>query len=521
MQKGLSAISIPSVSSAWKGVDDTLKLLEKMANILKPLHRDAEVAGLARQLRLRRQQPLYVFHSDAADASVDLEEVELPGAAGPVMAHRVRPGVLLLDDRSGLGLRRHFCDVSLRDTAALMTEHRATTPLLCDTLPDSDADGVLAAFGAARQAWFSLDELQLIVSRELEALDRLIEKLKVSTTSPTDPDEDSNYLARLGMLVADLLQEERDRSRDREAAQRNFQLIVHQVVEHIGTDAFTQEIKSSAIDHFRPRWLRHVFGKTSVEVRLNNEAINRLVETIDQAARRAADERIRGIARRINKLEAGRFSRRFGQDAEHWLQPSASRSRSSQTTHEAIATAGRGFRFKFERLGIVNRLMRARMEIAGLFMLVFLGLSVFTEQATAMRKPITLGALVLALIITVVSYFTSRALEEERLQEEMESLREQLSKAGMEAAARCYGDVLEDTMSRIEEIANEIKSSLGAQSGGRAGRTVSAPSVIAILSSLKTELSRELSNPTGGSTYIKQQLEQLIGPGGSLRTALR
>lgn len=509
------------ITSAWKCVDDALKLLERMAGVLKPLHRDSEVAGIGRTLRIRRQQPLFVLQANPADALGEMAIVELPGAPGDVKARQLRPGVLVLDNVPDLGLRRHFCDVGRRDAADLRAPQGATMPLLLDALPDSSLDAGLAAFGAARQAWFSIDELQRIVIRELEALDRLIEKLKIPPPSAGGATAGHGYFARLGALVAELQEEERERSRDRETLQRNFLLVVRSIVTaQVTPGSVIQEIKPTAVDRFRPPGMRHVIGKTHVDVRLGNDAINQLVADIDREACRAAEDRIHGMARSIEKLSAGQFARYFGAGAEQWLHPVERKTR--PTTHPTIAVAGAGFQFKLERLGVVNRLMRARMEIAGLLMLVFLALSVFSREDQAERRA-WIGAVTLAVavLITVVSYFTSGILEEERLEEEVEQLRDQLTKSGMEAAARLYGDLLSGAVARLAELGEEAKARQGAPIAGRPARTSAVgPAIVPFLTGLRADLARELGG-TGGPGAVKQQLEQLIGSGGTLRTALR
>ena len=514
-------MSTPSITSAWKCVDDALKLLERMAVILNPLHRDAEVAGIGRMLRMRRQQPLYVLQANPAEALDDLAPVELPGAPGDTRARQLRPGVLVLEHGTDLGLHRHFCDVGRRDAADPRAPQGATTPLLLDALPDNSLDSGLAAFGAARQAWYSIDELQRIISRELEALDRLIDKLKGGPPPVSNMAAGQDYFARLGALVAELQDEERERSRDRETQQRNFLLVVRGIVSaQVTAESVVQEIKPSAIDRFRPPGMRHLIGKTHVDVRLGNDAINQLVAAIDREAFRAAEERIHGMARRVEKIQTGQFARYFGVGAEPWLQ--LAEYRTKPTTHPTIAVAGAGFHFKLERLGVVNRLMRARMEIAGLLMLVFLALSVFVPQDQGtIRNSIGAITLGVAILITIVSYFTSRILEEERLEEEVERLCDQLTKSGTEAAARLYSELLSGTVSRLAELSDEVKVRHGAPSSARTARaSASAPAIVSVLTGLRSDLVRELGS-TAGPGAVKQQLEQLIGAGGTLRTALR
>lgn len=513
-------MNVAVVASAWKSVDETLKLLERIAALLKPLHRDLEVLGLANVLRLRRQEPLFVIDGVAPVAAGDLRAVELPGVAQKSRARQLRPGVLVLDETSDLGIRRFFCDVARREFALDYANAGATMPALLDAVPDSSLDNVFAAFGAARMAWFSLDEMQKILRREIEALDRLADKLKAPAADNGRAGGDNEYLGRLATAVSHLLEEERERARDRESLQRIFLLAVRSVVAaQVKVDSVVQEIRPSAIDRFRPPGLRHLIGKTYVDVRLGNEAINQLVVEIDREALRVAEDRIHGMARTLEKIASQRFAQCFGATAELWLQPP--QPKPAPSTHATLAISGAGFHFRFEQLGLVNRLMRARMEIAGLLMLVFLALSVFTEQSSALRPVIGQITLGLALAMTFVSYFTSRILEAERLEEEVERLREQLTKSGVDAAARLHGEVVSAAVERLADLGDEIKSRFAMHATGRAGRQgSSAPAIVPLLGSLRADLARELSSVSGPAP-LKQQLEQLIGAAGSMRAALK
>lgn len=513
-------MNAPLVANAWKGVDDTLKLLDRMAAVLKPLHRDADVSGLARMLRLRRQKPLFVIDCAATGAAGGLAVVELPGAAYGMNARQLRPGVLVLDDSSDLGTRRFFCDAARRESAVDHASSGATMPIVVDSFPDSSLDTTFAAFGAARMAWFSLDEVQRILGQEIEALDRLAEKFKGPVAAAAVAGSGNEYLGRLAEAVAELLEEARERARDRGSLQRTLLLAVSSLVEaHVTVDSVIQEIKPSAIDRFRPPGLRHFIGKTHVDVRLRNEAINELVADIDREALRLAEHRIHGMARTLEKAATQRFAQQFGTSVETRLKPP--HSKPAPSTHATLAVAGAGFHFKLERLGLVNRLMRARMEIAGLLMLVFLALSVFTEQGSSLRPLIGKVTLGLALAITIFSYFTSRILEAERLEEEVERLREQLTKSGVDAVARLYGDVVSAAVEQLDYLGDEIKARSATPAIGRASRPGSnTPAIVPVLGSLRTELARELGSVSGPAS-LKQQLEQLIGPTGSMRTALK
>lgn len=505
---------------AWKGIDDALRLIERVSQLLKPLHRDTEVAEIGALLRLRQRQKYYVYGVAGAVPKTELAEVPLPGAAGKVMVTQLRPGVLVMDETAARGVCCHFCDVrSGADEAP--ARHEPTAPMTSEDVPAEEFDPMLSAFGAARQAWYSIDELQRILTREIDALDRLIERLKDGPPPAASPAENSQYLNRLDLLLVGLISEERDRLREREALQRNFVLSVRTAVAQVDASSVTIKNKGSAIDRFRPAILRSVIGKTLTDVRLRDDTINAIVASIEATAAQTAQDRVYRLARAIEKVESGQFGRHFGRPAEQWLQQPQSGSRKINAVHEAIAGAGRGFHVKFERLGAVNRVMRARMEIAGLLMLVFLFMSAFGITGTV-RNIISIATLLLAVIIAAFSYLTSHLVEAERLDDELQRLREQLAKAGAEAAARSYSALLSDAIERIEELRGEVGARLAAQQpSSRFARTqTSAPAAVAVLNGLRSELAREISGTTGPAA-IKQQIAQLLAPSSVLRSVLR
>lgn len=504
---------------AWKGVDDALRLIERVAHLLKPLHRDTEVSGIGALLRLRRQYPCYVYRAAGSLAEKELAKVPLPGAAGEVFAAQLRPGVMLLDQTASLGVCRHFCDVS--SAAATSARGEPTAPITSDDVPAEEFDPALGAFGATRQAWFSIDEVQRIISREVEALDRLIERLKNASYPATPQTENTEYLNRLDMVLAGLITQERDRLRDRETLQRNFDLSVRKAVAQIDASSVTIKDKGSAIDRIRPPMLRSVIGKTQTDVRLRDDTINAIVGSIEVMAAQAAQDRVHSLTRVIEKIETGQFGRYFGRPAEQWLQQPQIGSRKISPIHEVIAAAGRGFHVKFERLGALNRVMRARMEIAGLLMLVFLLFSAFPELRH-LRPIISIATLIFAVIIAALTYMTSHLVEAERLEEDLQRLREQLAKAGAEAAARSYSVLVSGAVERIEELRGEVGARLAAlQPSSRFARTqTSAPAAVTILTDIRSELAREMSGTTGPAA-IKQQIAQLLAPNGTLRSVLR
>jgi uncharacterized membrane protein YciS (DUF1049 family) len=165
--------------------------------------------------------------------------------------------------------------------------------------------------------------------------------------------------------------------------------------------------------------------------------------------------------------------------------------------------------------------MRARMEIAGLLMLVFLLFSAFPELRH-LRPIISIATLIFAFIIAGFSYMTSHLIEAERLEEELQRLREQLAKAGAEAAARSYSVLVSAAVERIEELRGEVGARLAAQQpSSRLTRTqTTAPAAVAHLTALRSDLAREMSG-TSGPAAIKQQIVQLLAPGGALRSILR
>jgi hypothetical protein len=507
-------------AQAWKGVDDALRLIERVSQLLKPLHRDTEVAGIGALLRLRQRQAYYVYGVSGAVPKTELADMPLPGAAHKVMVTHLRPGVLLLDETAARGVCRHFCDVrSGADEASARRE--PTAPMTSEDVPAEEFDPMLSAFGAARQAWFSIDEVQRILAREVDALDRLIERLKEAPPPAATSAEDLHYLSRLDLFLAGLITEERDRLRDREALQRNFFLTVRTAVAQVDASSVTVKNKGSAIDRFRPAILRSVIGKTLTDVRLRDDTINAIVASIEAMAAQAAQDRVYRLTRSIEKVETGQFGRHFGRPAELWLQQPQSGSRKINAVHEAIAAAGRGFHVKFERLGAVNRVMRARMEIAGLLMLAFLFMSAFDIKGTV-RDIISIATLIIAVIIAAFSYLTSHLVEAERLDEELQRLREQLAKAGAEAAMRNYSALLFDAIERLEELRGELGARLAAQQpSSRFARTqISAPAAVAILTGLRSELAREMSGTTGPAA-IKKQIAQLLAPTSVLRSVLR
>lgn len=512
-------MSTQPASIAWKSIDDALRLIERVATALKPLHRDVEIGAIGGQLRLRRQRPFYVYHSSSGVGEIASDDMPLPGAAGAVMAKQPRPGVLVLDSNASASLQRHFCDVSGTKTAAAFLGGEPTAPLLSDALPPEELDGALAVFGTARQAWLSVDELQRILTREVERLDRLIERVKHSAAVSTEATGEGNYLRRLETLLGQMIQEERERVRDRETLQRNFELTVRKAVSQVDTNAIVLEERRSAIDRFRPRGLRSLIGKTQIDAALHDAAINALVETVERVARHAADDRVHSLARTIEKVEPGQFSRHFGRSAEQWLTRPETSTRATRTIHEAIADSGRGFHVRLERLGAINRVMRARMEIAGLLMLTFLAFSAFGVRSEV-RSILSIATLIVALVIALFSYLTSHIVEEERLEEEMQRLRDQLTKAGADAAARSYAAGLTDTIEQIEELRDEVGTRLAAGQPARRERSqAAAPGIVTILTTLRSDLTRELAGTTGPGA-IKQQLGQLLAPGGALRVSL-
>jgi hypothetical protein len=506
------------IASAWKSIDDTLRSLERVGSILKPLHRNSDLAGIGAQLKARRTSPFYVCYVEGVEWVAD---TLLPGSANSTLAGRLRPGVLLLDTKADLGVRRHFCDVSTLTNAEQPSETAVTAPLLFNTIPAEELDSVLALFGAARQAWLSIDETERIAARQLEEIDRLMEYLKDVPPSAPDRNESIAFFRRLDVTLVAVIERERNRLRERETLQRNFELVARRLVSQIDSSSIIQAHKTSSADRLNLPGIRKFIGKSQIDVRLQDTAINTLVEEIDRSAHQSATNRVHRVARELETVEPGQLARHLGLSIDQWLHQPEENPRIRGLVHEAIAGAGRNFHVKFERLGAVNRLMRARMEIAGLLMLVFLGLSA-AEVGGEVRKYITAVALGLALLIAIASYFTSRLVEDEKLDEELERLREQLAKTSSEAAARYYTSVLSDAVDQLEDLRKEVKIKVDSQplSARPLRAHTNTPPILAALSSVRSDLVREMGLSSGPAA-VKQQIGQLIGPGGTLRALLK
>lgn len=515
-----SPLPNPLTTPVWKVLDDTVRSLERLGRLLAPVHRDVELTGLAALVRLRRETPCVIYDGRLAnDAGSGGEPSMIPGIPGAFGCTQLRPGVLVLGAEPPAGDLRQHADIVAIQSQPIEASTEPAAPVRRGAMVDPEADGSAACFGAARQAWFALEQAQRIVRDEIAAIDRLIATLDAAPALQPRGEINADLLTRLVAVADDLLEQERERLRDRDFQQRSFHLLSRRLVGSIDETAVIITEKKTAIDQYRPGWLRRVLGKTQVDVRLHDSAINKLVEGLEKEARQSANERIRSVVRSIEKLGAREVELALGQKADALIFAPRETTRQSRLIHEAVAGSGRGFHFKLERLGAINRIMRARMEIAGIFMLVFLALSAL--NLSGLRKPMMIGTLILALIIAAFSYVTSHLIEEERLEDELERLREQLEKACSDAAGRFQSAILGQVLEQLEDLRDQAKAHLETTTGtSRVIRSLTNQLALkTTLTGLRSEIMRELAG-TQGPAALKQQLTQLIGPGSALRGAL-
>jgi hypothetical protein len=375
-------------------------------------------------------------------------------------------------------------------------------------------------FGALRTAHHVLVQLSRIVKADLAWIERaLLKSDDVKGQSAPPPVIDVEYLKKLRFALDDRIKSEREDMRDRDELARIFSLPVMEIVQGLNAGAFDENARLSAVDRLHPSGVKRLYGKTVIDVRLKLDAINSIVDEVERNAVAAAQKRMRIIEKALDRIRPGRLQEVCGGALFAETRNSIASSRSDPSLQQNIAMPMRSFTFKFERLGALNRFLRARMEIAGFLMVIFLGISIWPVESGAtgqVRKYVVMLSLGLAVLLALFSYLTTPALEEDRREEELVKLRELAQKISVDAAGRRLSSIMSDAVVELEALRAEIDNSVETCERQKVARPNAIIGGKARLGTLKNEVARELGGSNGVSA-LRAQIRSGLAPDSRLR----